>query len=219
MDVINPSSHNRAMLWNWNIVHGLAIFGCLSGVSVFLTTPFITENKTLRSLAVTYGLIAASGVEYCYNHLNKIAPRVRAIHEKDTASFRSEITADFHVANVTNAMIGDYFVNTRKASLDSEPLEPEPEPYESPEPVRTLTAGESSAIELRKEPEPIQGFSEIELNPGERLQVLKSMANNETQTDTIFRVWGVKKGGSKAYKEALAKYKMIESELESDEDE
>ncbi|MEL7038674.1 MAG: hypothetical protein AAFO04_24130 [Cyanobacteria bacterium J06592_8] len=220
MDVINPSSHNKAMLWNWNLVHGLSIFGCISGVAVFTVTPFITENKTLRGLAVGYGLVASGCVEICYNHLNKIAPRVKTIYDKDTASFRSETLADYHVAHVTNAVIGDYFVNSRKGSLeselDSELIEASTEPNYQVEPSRTPTKQESSAIELGKRTEPTQEFGDIEPNRAEVIKVLQSMEAGETQTEAIYRIWGAKKGSSKAYKNALAKYKMIEAELEED---
>ena len=198
MDVINPSSHNHAILWNWRIVHGLAIFSCISSVSAMTITPFITENKVLRGLALGYSLVTGAAIECCYSHLTKIAPRVKAIHERDTASFRSEITADFHVANVTNAMIGDYFVETRKASLQPEPIEVEPEPFYEAEPARTLAAQEGSAIELSELSEPNQGFSYPEPNQAERIDLLKGMSEGESQTHTIFRVFGAKKAGNKA---------------------
>lgn len=216
MDVINPSSHNHALLWNWRIVHGLAIFSCISSVSSMTITPFITENKVLRGLALGYSLVAGAAIECCYNHLTKIAPRVKAIHERDTASFRSEITADFHVANVTNAMIGDYFVEERKASLQPEMVEIEPEPFYAAETPGTLVKSDVSELETISGNEKSQSFSPVEISETEIMKALKSISEGDSQTMTIFKTWGVRPGGSKAYKEALAKYKQIEMELENE---
>jgi hypothetical protein len=42
------------------------------------------------------------------------------------------------------------------------------------------------------------------------------MADGDTQGETILKVWGAKPGGNKLYKEALAKYRQIEFDIEQE---
>ena len=213
MDMINPSDHNRAILWNWRMVHSAAIALAISGSATWFLVPFLTENKLLRGLALSYSLGAAATIECCFNHLQKIAPRVKAIHDRDTAAFRSGCLADYHVANVTNAMIGDYFVESRKASLADEPIDVLPE---SSRPTIDLEKSEiSGEAETSELAETAENFS-FQISDEERFEALRSMADGDNQGETIMKVWAARPGGNKLYKEALAKYKQIEVEIEQE---
>jgi hypothetical protein len=213
MDMINPSDSIRAILWNWRIVHSAAIGLCVTGTATWFLTPFLTENKILRGLAIGYSIGAAATIECCFNHLNKMAPRIKAIHDRDTAAFRSGCLADYHVANVTNAMIGDYFVSERKASLEAEPMESLPEASRAI--VHLEKSDVSAQTETSEQSENPENFG-FQISDSERYEVLKSMADGDTQGETILKVWGAKPGGNKLYKEALAKYRQIEFDIEQE---
>jgi hypothetical protein len=89
-------------------------------------------------------------------------------------------------------------------------LEPEPEP--EPEPLNHADRAGFSGSRNRLEPsEPRYTCHELRAGEARRL-IAELLAQGLKQAAIIEQLWGVKKGGSRAYKSALAQYRSLQGE-------
>lgn len=106
------------------------------------------------------------------------------------------------------AQIFSQFFGGSTGSTQLEPV-PEPEPVLEPEPLNHADRAGFSGSRNRLEPsEPRYTCHELR-EPEARRLITELLANGLNQAAIIEQLWGVRKGGSRAYKSALAQFRSL----------